>query len=726
MSAEPKPEDVLDLTGQGSRHDSTPPKSQRKPNRDRARPGIAFAVLFLAIASTTISVNYSFLGNNGGSPSVPFDGATPQEPAARTTTEAHPAASNFTVTFGEGGLPTGTNWSVTFSGTKITSSSSRMNFSEPTGNYSYTVAPVPGFYSRPSSGYLLVQSHNASQGISFYPYTYVLTFSETGLPANTTWVIFLGTGYKYGSTQNVTFVEPNGSYSYSFSQPGSYVPTPSSGTVNLIGANATVYVNFVSNAPPSYSVTFSEIGLSAPTDWEVWLDGEVGESASSSLTLNESNGTYYYVAYTTYLADTTNWISNDSTGNVSVSGLNVSITVHFYAAPYTVAFVETGLPSPGIFEAAVDGLGRAGAGTTSFAEASGSYPFQVFPAYGMYPWPENGTVVVNGGDVTIAVNFGAQRSTVVFTESGLPAETNWSVDVNGSASSTNANSLTIALPNGTYSYSVPLISGFAPPASGTFSVSGSRVSVFVNFMRNTFLLTFRESGLPTGTAWGVVIGTETESGVSSNLSFLLPNGVYGFLIVGIPGYVYTAPTPAILNGAPAIVSVTFSLQSYPIVFVQFELPAGSNWSVNVANLTMGINRTQSSIGDSITFFLPNGTYTVRFDLPSGYLLNSTDSEFTVAGGGDHSVPISGPSPGPGSTQPPVSLTPGQHAVLAPSAATLAWIGLAIATATVLALLVSRRLRPPATLPPSDPRSPYHPYFQAVQESWKSPPKDGSL
>jgi len=666
---------------------------------------IAVLAPTLLLASTN-AVRFAGLG---GQPSAPLVGDMMGQAVLRN----FPQAATYTLTFGEGGLPSGTNWSVTCNGTTIASTAPQINFTESSGNYSYSVGPLAGFDANRWSGYVLVQSSNTFQGIFFTPHAYALTFAETGLGANLTWAVFIGTQHQYSMAPNVTFVEPNGSYTFSIAEQGSYIVTPSSGTVNITGSNVTVNISFVSDAVPTYTVTFTESGLPGSTLWEVYLSGATGGSTSSTIRLNVSNGSYYYVAYTTFFPGTVNWISNDSTGNVTVSGSNISIVIYFYAAPYTVTFVEAGLPSPGLFEAALDGLGRAGAGTVSFAEASGSFPYQVFPADGLYPSPENGTVVVNGGDISVEINFGPPSSPVVFTESGLPAGTNWSIDVNGTTRFTTATFLTFSLTDGTYNYSVPSVPGFATPTPGSFTVAGGLVSVLVNFTQDVFSLTFHESGLPPGTDWGVVIGSETESGASSNLTFYLANGVYGFLVIGIAGYVYTTSSPAVVAGAPSIVSVAFSLQTYPIVFVQFGLPAGSNWSATVANKTLGVNETQSSVSDSITFFLPNGTYSVGFGLPPGFQINSTESEFTVAGGGDHSVPVSGTPPG--TTQPPGKSTPTSRASTGLADATILEIGLVIAVVAVLAVLLGRRSRPPGTMPASDPRSPYYPYFVAVRE-----------
>jgi hypothetical protein len=103
---------------------------------------------------------------------------------------------------------------------------------------------------------------------------------------------------------------------------------------------------------------------------------------------------------------------------------------------------------------------------------------------------------------------------VVFNESGLPNGTNWSVTFNGSRTSTNASTITLLEPNGTYGYELGAVEGYsADPASGTLNVTGSSANISVRFTaeapsKNPLILT--EVGLPSGTAWSVTVNNTTE------------------------------------------------------------------------------------------------------------------------------------------------------------------------------------------------------------------------
>lgn len=84
----------------------------------------------------------------------------------------HVSSPAYTVTFTEAGLPTGSTWSVDFSGTTITASAgSSISFQAPYGSYSFSVASVYyneyGYLPSPSSGKISVSNGNVQQVIGY-------------------------------------------------------------------------------------------------------------------------------------------------------------------------------------------------------------------------------------------------------------------------------------------------------------------------------------------------------------------------------------------------------------------------------------------------------------------------------------------------------------------------------------------------------------------------------
>ena len=194
----------------------------------------------------------------------------------------------------------------------------------------------------------------------------------------------------------------------------------------------------------TYLVTLTEIGLPSGTSWSVTLNGTTNSSTTASITFSETNGTYNYTitpiaGYSTHL-----------TGNLTVNGSAVSISVTFTLVTYTVTFSETGLPSGTNWSVTLGGSPESS--TTSsiaFTEPNGTYPFIVGGVAGYTANLTSGSVVVNGASVSVSLTFAQVTYAVTFTETGLPSGTSWSVTVGGTSNSSTTNSIDLAEPKGT-------------------------------------------------------------------------------------------------------------------------------------------------------------------------------------------------------------------------------------------------------------------------------------
>lgn len=427
----------------------------------------------------------------------------------------------------------------------------------------------------------------------------------------------------------------------------------------------------------TYEVSFTETGLPAGTNWTVlvtggpgwvtptsqltasvapaWHDHQTNTSATATIGFQLANGSYRFGVLPAWNGSQA-YVPSPRTGSVAVNGSNVSVAVVF--APfklYTVSFSESGLPSgtfwsvslarmpgwlpvgpvlgavPMILQSVFNGSTNS---TVNFSLPDGSYGFSVgnvTNGSSVYvPSPATGNVSVNGSDVTVDISFSHVTTyTVSFTESGLPAGTNWSVQLagasigwleNGSANAT----LNFTVPNGTDNFSVPnATSGTAvyvpTPSNGSVTVQGGAVTVYVTFARLAFYsLTFAESGLPSGTAWFVHLYNATagcfhNGSTTTAVNFTVPNGTYDFSVshARAGGTVY-APTPAsgtvTISGANATVSVTFAPPPvFNVTFNETGLPNGTPWFVALVGHCTGWGFNQSN-GSTIAFTLPNGTY----------------------------------------------------------------------------------------------------------------------
>jgi YVTN family beta-propeller protein len=75
----------------------------------------------------------------------------------------------------------------------------------------------------------------------------------------------------------------------------------------------------------------------------------------------------------------------------------------------------------------------------------------------------------------------------------------------------------------------------------------------------TYAVSFRETGLPTGTNWSVRLNGTLQSSPSANISFLEPNGTFPYTIPSAGGYLPTPSSGSIgVDGAGRTVAVTFA------------------------------------------------------------------------------------------------------------------------------------------------------------------------
>ena len=156
-----------------------------------------------------------------------------------------------------------------------------------------------------------------------------------------------------------------------------------------------------------------------------------------------------------------------------------------------------------------------------------------------------------------------------------------------------------------------------PPAKGTTTSAP------------TYVTTFTETGLAAGTTWSVVWNGTTYSSTTSSLTVTQPNGTYGYTVNLVNGFsMGPASGVVIVAGNSPTVSVTFTplvAGIYPILFAETGLPVGTAWSVNLAA------HLQVSVGSTILFTEPNGTYRFTSGTVAGFSVTPGAGHINVAG-----------------------------------------------------------------------------------------------
>jgi YVTN family beta-propeller protein len=289
------------------------------------------------------------------------------------------------------------------------------------------------------------------------------------------------------------------------------------------------------------------------------------------------------------------------------------------------------------------------------------------------------------GTLSIVSPGGVNLNHVEFTETGLPAGTEWAVTLNGTLAASSLATLSFSEPFGTYPWNA---SGFTTnstiytvaPASGNVTVGlGAPVGVALVFTAAEFAVVFSESGLPSGTEWNATLGNSEAYFSTPTFTFYEPDGTYNFSVGNASGYY---PVPA--NGTVTVdqksqpVNILYfpnSSVAYGVTFLESGLSSGAEWWVN---LTRG--PSFPSTAQYVTFHLPNGTY--------GYTASAVGSKNvsgTLVVAGPPSTPVqisfvpaSSPTSAPG---PGLSTTDAELlgfgvvlAVLAGVTAAVLWIG----------------------------------------------------
>ncbi|MGD0159157.1 MAG: Ig-like domain repeat protein [Candidatus Bathyarchaeia archaeon] len=203
--------------------------------------------------------------------------------------------------------------------------------------------------------------------------TFVVNFTETGLPSGTSWSVMFNGSPGSSTTSSITFTGvANGGYPYTVGTLSGFSGSPSSGTVTVSNANVTVAVNFT--AAVTYSVSFTETGLSSDTSWSVTFNGSQSSSTTSTITFEAQNGTYSYS-----VTGPTGFAASPASGSVLVRGTGVNVSIAFASTLTRSSTSIVCSPNPGHVNspitctATVTGSSPTGKVTWSTSSSTGSF-----------------------------------------------------------------------------------------------------------------------------------------------------------------------------------------------------------------------------------------------------------------------------------------------------------------------------------------------------------------
>jgi hypothetical protein len=357
-------------------------------------------------------------------------------------------------------------------------------------------------------------------------------------------------------------------------------------------------------------VTFTESGLPAGTTWSVTVNGATVSSTTESLTVAEQNGSYTFLVLSPLPGGPgIRFVANANFGTFTVDAATIEESLAF-VRQYEIST----LASPAAGGRVYPGGGWFDASSTVSlsALASPGYAFESWTGTGpgAYAGTANpGTLTVQG-PVTEQAHFWASATyPILFTEAGLPPQSNWTVTVNGISNGSTGPDVLFNEPNGSFSYLLTnLVSGAAgvqyaaSPLSGSFHIGGQGLNLGANYQPE-----FELVAAPATAGSGVVNPADGwfAVGTTVNLSALAAPGelFVGWTGVGSGAYGGTAnPAPIVMNGPITEEARFLPTTTFPVTYSEAGLPVGAFWSAT----TNGVRDTSSAT--TIVFNEPNGNY----------------------------------------------------------------------------------------------------------------------
>ncbi|HEY6238547.1 MAG TPA: PEGA domain-containing protein [Thermoplasmata archaeon] len=390
----------------------------------------------------------------------------------------------------------------------------------------------------------------------------------------------------------------------------------------------------------AFPLTFSESGLPAGIPWAVTIAGP-GTTGNATVTLAARNISFgfwpFFGAgdYSYWIPPTHGYFVSPSNGTVSAGYYSAVVNVSFAPAygTYAVDFAASGLPVGTRWSVDLDGTYNGSVSPfNSFRAPNGTYPFNVSPLAHFAPTPASGELTVAGSDLAVAIQFAPiPWFTVWFNETGLPTGTNWSVDLHGIVGRSTAGTNSFTEPNGTYAFTIGSVGGYSVvPDSGNVFVRGQPVVILLTWSQIRLDASFLASGLPGGTLWSVTLDGLLRTSRTPSIDFSEPAGHHGFTIGGVFDYRTVVETGAIdLSVENVSVPVPWTHATYPARFNESGLPAGLSWGVDLVEPGQFLNATAT--GSTVSFDLPNGSYSFTIRGPAEYSAAPSVGEIALAG-----------------------------------------------------------------------------------------------
>jgi hypothetical protein len=216
-----------------------------------------FSSLFYTYNSTTGAISPMSTSSGIVTPfdefeiSVAGDG----QPSMASADVVANSTAPYSITFVESGLKSGAIWSMKVGVLTESSPTNTITFSVVNGTYSYTLGNVLYYkITENSTGTVTVNGSSKTVNVGYLYIGHNVSFVETGLSSGTTWNVTLNGVTLSSNGTTITFVEVNGTYSYSVGNVSGYtISSNGTGSFNVTGKNVTVDVTYIPKVTTNYT-----------------------------------------------------------------------------------------------------------------------------------------------------------------------------------------------------------------------------------------------------------------------------------------------------------------------------------------------------------------------------------------------------------------------------------------------------------------------------------------
>jgi hypothetical protein len=505
---------------------------------------------------------------------------------------------------------------------------------------------------------------------------YGISFTPVGLPSGTSYSFdFDGTSYDGTAPAAVSLSNVlTGAYSLSdvtaaSSTPGDVYYAPNVGSVVNVPLQTDTLLNFTTEVDTTGTLgtaTFQAVGLTTGDYWQVQFNGTTYGSSTPTISVTTHPGTFGVDALPIAAS------ANDTTA-YTATGFGPSLTVapgSTYDVNFSLAYrvdVSTSLGGT------VTGLGShwlAPGSTASYlATPAAEFHFLGWTGAGAGSYTgtstyANFTVHAPSEETASFVGLPANRYNLTLTETGLPANTWWTANLDGAGYSSDAATFQVsdlyscsAGGPGQYSLAIPYVylngtSGVRYVATGypsstcTSGLSSLTIAFHAEYLVTVYSsangnATLRASGSPASTSAWVVSGTAVSITAVANNGYVFAS----WLGSGSGSYSGTTLDEVITPTGPVSEVATFQLTPVtyvPVYWVSFQLSsnlvAGTSWGITFDgtshdSVTGEINVTGLAAG---SYSLSVGT-TFSPDRTVEYLPHTVTSPVVLSS--NRSIPI---------------------------------------------------------------------------------------